>query len=230
MLVCSTLYLNGGRACFIVDSWSFKKQKGISFHDASLIFCFFLFFLFLSPPLFHPTRKSMQPTSTSSSSLFSKRSTSMARASVFVDPQPTTPQSEDYARPSSIFTTTTSRQPNLVENTSKSSSALLAPIGVRRAFGELTNHHRQQQQQPDTPRFQSHKKLPLSSNNLMAFNPQHAPPPTKPQQQQQQDDNPSSSSSRFHAHSFDPFGTGMDPFGLNQLGLAANTAPFGQST
>lgn len=188
-------------------------------------FLFFLSFLF-----FYPNTENMQPTSTSSSSLFGKRSTSMARASVFVDPQPATPQSDDhrvYAPPhSSIFTT--SRQPNLVgESTSSksSSAATLAPIGVRRAFGELTNHHR------DTPRFQSsmvHKKLPLSSINLMALNQQQQhPSPAKPLHQQHEED----PSSRFLAHSFDPFGTTteMDPFGLNQLGLAANTTtPFGQ--
>lgn len=153
----------------------------------------------------------MQPTS-KSSSLFSKRSTSMVRASVFVDPQPT--QADD---PQSIFTTT-SHQSNH-ESTNKQA---LAPIGVRRAFGEITNHR--QQHQPDSI-FQSMNKKPPLSNNNLNWN-----QPILPQNKPQQEEKPpalASSSCRFHEPKFDPFSTEIDsPFGVGQT--TTTTAPFGQ--
>ncbi|KAI7884688.1 hypothetical protein K492DRAFT_204584 [Lichtheimia hyalospora FSU 10163] len=134
-----------------------------------------------------------------SSLLSNKRSTSMVRASVFVDPQPM--PSGDTASSHPSLNITTSRQPNFANKSA------LAPIGARRAFGEITNHPRQQSNTCFQP---MHEKLSVFHS-----------PATPPQQKDP--------ISRFHTPNFDLFGTEIHPFGLNPLGRA-NAASFGQRT
>ena len=147
----------------------------------------------------------MQSTSTSSL-LSNKRSASMVRASVFVDPQPM--QSGDTASSQRSLNIPASRQPNFA-STNKST---LAPIGARRAFGEITNHPRQQSNTPFQP---MHEKLSVFHSPV----PHTTTPPTQ-----------KDPFSRFHTTHFDPFGTETHPFGLNQLGRANAAASFAQST